>query len=87
MAEGLRLDLFLKMSRLIKRRSIAKALCDAGRVQINGRPAKAGALVQIGDLLRLDLPHSILEAAVLRLPTRVEGPDGVVAMRTETEPA
>ncbi|MEY2341802.1 RNA-binding S4 domain-containing protein [Acidithiobacillus sp. IBUN Pt1247-S3] len=86
MAEVLRLDLFLKMSRLIKRRSIAKTLCDAGRVQINGRTAKAGAAVQAGDRLRLDLPQRILEAEVLRLPTRVEGPDGVVSILTETEP-
>jgi len=38
----MRLDLFLKMSRLIKRRSLAKEICDAGCVQINGRIAKAG---------------------------------------------
>ncbi|WP_308389570.1 RNA-binding S4 domain-containing protein [Acidithiobacillus sp. AMEEHan] len=80
MAEGQRLDLFLKMSRLIKRRSVAKTLCDAGRVQLNGRTAKAGTLVQAGDRLRLDLPQGLVEAAILRLPTRVEGPDGVVSI-------
>ena len=85
MAEGQRLDLFLKMSRLIKRRSVAKALCDAGRVQISGRTAKAGTLVQAGDHLRLDLPQGLVEVEVLRLPTRVEGPDGVVSILSTAE--
>lgn len=85
MAEGQRLDLFLKMSRLIKRRSVAKALCDAGRVQINGRTAKAGSLVQAGHRLRLDLPQGMVQVEVVRLPTRVEGPDGVVSILSTAE--
>ena len=83
MADALRLDLFLKMSRLIKRRSIAKALCDAGRVQINGRSAKAGAEVRVGDRLGLELAQGHIEATVLRLPQRVEGPDGIVSIETQ----
>lgn len=81
MTDSLRVDLFLKMSRLIKRRSVAKQLCDAGRIQINGRLAKAGALVQVGDHLRLELTQRTVEVEVLRLPQRVEGPDGVVSLR------
>jgi ribosomal 50S subunit-recycling heat shock protein len=83
MADALRLDLFLKMSRLIKRRSVAKALCDAGRVQINGRDAKAGAEVRVGDRLGLALAQGRIEATVLRLPQRVEGPDGIVSIESE----
>lgn len=49
----MRLDKFLKVSRLIKRRTLAKEVCDAGRVTINGRVAKAGAEVGAGDILVL----------------------------------
>ncbi len=49
----MRLDKFLKVSRLVKRRPVAKELADAGRVLINGQVAKASSEVQVGD--RLDL--------------------------------
>jgi ribosomal 50S subunit-recycling heat shock protein len=45
----MRIDKFLKVSRVIKRRTIAKEACDTGRVTLNGRPAKAGAEVAVGD--------------------------------------
>ena len=48
----LRLDKYLKNSRLIKRRTIAKEACDSGRVLINGKTAKAGSLVHVGISLR-----------------------------------
>lgn len=47
----MRLDKFLKVSRVIKRRTLAKELCDGGRVSVNGRTAKAGAEVAVGDEL------------------------------------
>jgi ribosomal 50S subunit-recycling heat shock protein len=47
----MRLDKYLKVSRLIKRRTVANAACDAGRVTINDRPAKASAEVKAGDIL------------------------------------
>ncbi|MBU2720747.1 RNA-binding protein [Acidithiobacillus ferridurans] len=78
MAGDLRVDLFLKMSRLIKRRSLAKEICDAGCVQINGRVAKAGALVQVDDVLTMDIRDRLLRVRVLRIPQRIEGPEGVV---------
>ena len=78
MAGHLRLDLFLKMSRLIKRRSLAKEICDAGCVQINGRVAKAGALVQVDDVVTMDIRDRLLRVRVLRIPQRIEGPEGVV---------
>ena len=43
----MRLDKYLKVSRLIKRRTVANEACDAGRVQINGKPAKASAQVNV----------------------------------------
>ena len=49
----MRLDKFLKVSRVIKRRTIANEVCDAGRVSINGRPAKPSAEVKPGDILEI----------------------------------
>lgn len=49
----MRLDKFLKVSRIIKRRTVAKEACDGGRVSVNGRTAKAGAEVKEGDILEI----------------------------------
>lgn len=49
----MRLDKFLKVSRVVKRRTLAKELCDGGRVQVNGKVAKAGTEVIVGDALEL----------------------------------
>ncbi len=51
----MRLDKFLKVSRLIKRRTVANEACDAGRVKINGKVAKASAEVKVGDVLEIAL--------------------------------
>ena len=47
----MRLDKFLKLSRVIKRRTVANEVCQAGRVSVNGRPAKAGTKLKIGDIV------------------------------------
>ncbi|MDD3222501.1 MAG: RNA-binding S4 domain-containing protein [Clostridia bacterium] len=49
----MRLDKFLKVSRLIKRRTIANEACDAGRVSVNGKTAKAGTGVKAGDIIEI----------------------------------
>ncbi len=49
----MRLDKYLKVSRLIKRRTIANEACDAGRVSVNGRTAKASAEIAKGDVLEI----------------------------------
>ncbi len=49
----MRLDKYLKVSRLIKRRTVAKEACDGGRVSLNGRQAKAGTEVNPGDVLEI----------------------------------
>ena len=49
----MRLDKYLKVSRLIKRRTVANEACDAGRVFINDRPAKASANVKTGDVITI----------------------------------
>lgn len=49
----MRLDKFLKVSRLIKRRTVANEACDAGRVMVNGKPAKASVNVKVGDVIEI----------------------------------
>lgn len=51
----MRLDKYLKVSRLIKRRTVANEACDAGRVSVNGKPARASYDVKIGDTLTIAL--------------------------------
>ena len=50
----MRIDKFLKNSRLIKRRTIAKEACDQGRIQVNGQVAKAGTEVKVGDKITME---------------------------------
>ena len=60
----MRLDLVLKQSRLIKRRTIAKELCDAGKISINGKVSKPSSEVNDGDILRLKLGDKLLKAKI-----------------------
>lgn len=50
----MRLDKFLKVSRVIKRRTLAKEICDRGQVEVNGRTAKAGTEIKPGDTVRVN---------------------------------
>lgn len=61
----MRLDKFLKVSRLIKRRSVANEACDAGRVLINGKQAKASTNVKKGDVIEIQFGMKTVEAEVL----------------------
>ena len=61
----MRLDKYLKVSRIIKRRTVAKEVCDAGRITINGRTAKAGSEVNVGDKLVITFGTKVLEAEIL----------------------
>jgi ribosomal 50S subunit-recycling heat shock protein len=64
----MRLDQYLKLSRLVLRRSLAKELCDAGQVLVNEQPAKAGREVRLGERIRLRLPARELLVEILELP-------------------
>lgn len=64
---GMRLDKFLKNSRLIKRRTVAKEACDGGRVEVNGRVAKAGTDLDIGDIIHITFGNSSVTARVTAL--------------------
>ena len=61
----MRLDKYLKVSRLIKRRTVANEACDAGRVLINGKPAKASAQVKAGDILEIQFGNKSVKAEIL----------------------
>ena len=61
----MRLDKFLKVSRLIKRRRVANEACDAGRVLINGKQAKASTNVKKGDVIEIQFGMKTVEAEVL----------------------
>ena len=61
----MRLDKYLKVSRLIKRRTVANEACDAGRVLVNDRPAKASVNVKAGDIIEIQFGTSSVKVEVL----------------------
>ena len=60
----MRLDKFLKVSRLIKRRTIANEACDAGRVMVNDKVAKASTEVKVGDVIEIAFGNKPVRARV-----------------------
>ncbi|MDO4552870.1 MAG: RNA-binding S4 domain-containing protein [Bacillota bacterium] len=71
----MRVDKFLKNSRLIKRRTVAKEACDTGRVSLNGREAKAGSEVKPGDELTVRFGNGEIRVRVLAVPETVKKED------------
>ncbi|MBQ7063915.1 MAG: RNA-binding S4 domain-containing protein [Firmicutes bacterium] len=67
----MRLDKYLKVSRLIKRRTVANEACDAGRVEVNGKIAKAGTVVKVGDIITVQLGSGALRAEILSIQETV----------------
>ena len=65
------MDKFLKVSRLIKRRTVANDACGAGKVMVNGKPAKPSYDVKVGDVLELQFGSRTLKAEVLSLSEHV----------------
>lgn len=63
----MRLDKYLKVSRLIKRRTVANEACDAGRVSINGKPAKASFEVKVGDQISIAFGMKTVTVEVLNI--------------------
>lgn len=61
----MRIDKFLKVSRLIKRRTVAKDACDTGRVSLNGKTVKAGVEVKEGDIIEITYASRSVKARVL----------------------
>lgn len=63
----MRLDKFLKVSRIIKRRTVANEACDAGRVSVNGKAAKASQSVKVGDIIEIGFGTKTVKVEVLAL--------------------
>lgn len=68
----MRLDKFLKVSRLIKRRTVANEACDAGRVDVNDKPAKASLNVKEGDIIEIHFGTSSVKVEVLDVAETVK---------------
>lgn len=64
----MRLDKFLKVSRLIKRRTVANDVADLGRILVNEAPAKASKHLKEGDVIKIENPNRVVTAKVLRIP-------------------
>ena len=73
----MRLDKYLKVSRLIKRRTVANEACDNGRISVNGRVAKAGYEVKVGDKIDLTLGARTVAVEVLAVADNVRKDDAV----------
>ena len=69
---GMRLDKYLKVSRLIKRRTVANESCDAGRVMINGKVAKASVDVKVGDKITINFGNKDVSVEVLAVQETVK---------------
>ncbi|MFI3212437.1 MAG: RNA-binding S4 domain-containing protein [Eubacteriales bacterium] len=68
----MRLDKYLKVSRLIKRRTVANEACDAGRVLINDKPAKASTAVKQGDIIAIQFGNKEVKVEVLDIQETVK---------------
>ena len=71
----MRLDKYLKVSRLIKRRPVANEACDAGRVLVNDKPAKASAAVKQGDVIEIQFGTKSVKVEVLDVQETVRKDD------------
>ena len=71
----MRLDKYLKVSRLIKRRTVANDACDAGRVSVNGKVVKASYDVKVGDIIEIQFGTNPLKAEVLTVQETVKKDD------------
>ena len=71
----MRLDKFLKVSRLIKRRTVANEACDAEKVSVNGKPERASYDVKVGEEIEINMGKSPLKIRVLKV-VEVVGKDG-----------
>lgn len=67
----MRLDKYLKVSRIIKRRTVANDACDAGRVIVNGKPARASYDVKVGDIIEIGFGTRTVKAEVLEVAETV----------------
>ena len=67
----MRLDKYLKVSRIIKRRTVANEACDQGRVSVNGRVAKASVDIKAGDVIEIRFGEKVFKAEILNVAEHV----------------
>ena len=77
----MRLDKYLKVSRIIKRRTVANDACDAGRVSVNGKIAKAAAEIKEGDIIEIKFGDKITRMEVLSVKETVKKEDAAAMYR------
>ncbi len=77
----MRLDKWLKVSRIMKRRTVANDACDAGRLTVNGRPAKASCDLKPGDVVALTLGEKTVRVEVLSVAENVGKADAAAMYR------
>ena len=80
----MRLDKYLKVSRLIKRRTVANEACDNTRVSVNGRPARASYDVKVGDRIEIQFGARTVAVEVLQVAENVRKDDAVGMYREIT---
>ena len=73
----MRLDKYLKVSRLIKRRTIANEACDNGRISVNGRVVKASYDVKVGDKIEISMGTCVVAVEVLQVAENVRKDDAI----------
>ena len=81
----MRLDKFLKVSRLIKRRTVANEACDAGRVLVNGKSAKASYQVKTGDIIEIAFGQRTVKVEVLAVTENAKKDDAAAMYRELAE--
>ena len=77
----IRLDKYLKISRIIKRRTVANDACDAGRVLVNGKPARASYDVKVGDIIEISFGTRNFKAEVTLVAETVRKDDAATMYR------
>ncbi len=77
----MRLDKYLKVSRLIKRRSVANDACDNARVMVNGRDAKASYRVKLGDVIEITFGNRVLRVEITDITENAKKADAAAMYR------
>ena len=77
----MRLDKYLKVSRLIKRRTIANEACDTGRISVNGRVARASYEVKVGDVISISFGERTLAVEVLNVSETAQKSEAALLYR------
>ncbi|WP_204501826.1 RNA-binding S4 domain-containing protein [Aquibacillus albus] len=83
----MRLDKFLKISRLIKRRTLAKEIADQGRITINGNKAKAASNVSVGDTLTIQFGQKLVTIEIASLRETVKKDEAATLYKVKSEEA